>query len=698
MESAGLGMSSEHKKTILIVDDVEVNRAVLTDILEEKYNVLEAGNGLEAIEILKKNDAAISLMLLDIIMPEMSGFEVLALMQKNHWYETVPVVVISAESSSEYIRKGYEYGAVDYISRPFDPDIVLQRVENTIMLYSKQKELESLIEEQVREKEKSNTLMINILSTVVEFRNGESGLHVIRIRIITEILLEAMRQKYAEYEIDESMIAMVSNAAALHDIGKISIPEEILNKPGRLTKEEFEIMKTHSAIGGEMLDNLRFGNEEELVRYARQICRWHHEKWDGRGYPDGLKGEEIPIAAQVVSMADVYDALVSERVYKAAYSHEEAIQMILNGECGMFNPKLIECLLEEEKHLESAIRIRSGRPDQLFDTERLSREFIQKNGSRVSDRTLFLLEQERIKYQFLVSLSNEVMFEYDFKTDTATFSDRCEEEFGIPTIVAGVMARSSSHKCIRYEDIHKLYNLAKETTLLSPVFKTQVLLKKADGQEEWYELLGRSMWTNEGEGPEAYGVIGRISNIHIKTSMTKKLVEMAHRDSLTNLYNNVAAEEIVNRVLNGQSDKLSLIFLFDIDDFKSANDSYGHLFGDRVLKHVAQLVKNSIRKSDIVARVGGDEFLVFMDDVVSKEAVDNYCKMLYSVLKQQYGTYEYSISVGVAVYPIDGAGYSELFLHAKQALFASKRAGKGRYTYYDEQYSDIQSSLTPKDS
>lgn len=373
--------STEQKKTILIVDDAELNRAVLSDILQEDYNIIEAADGTEAIEILKKNDASISLILLDILMPKMSGFDVLTIMQKNHWHETIPVVIISSENSREYIEKGYEYGAVDYISRPFGSNIVLQRVKNTIILYSKQKELEGLVKEQVIEKESNNALMINILSTIVEFRNGESGLHVIRIRIITEILLEALRKRYLEYAMDESHIALISNAAALHDIGKIEIPEEILNKPGKLTAEEFEVMKPHSAHGEQILNELRFGSNEELVKYARQICRWHHERWDGNGYPDHLKGDEIPIAAQIVSLADVYDALVSERVYKPPYTHKQAMQMILNGECGMFNNKLIDCLKAVDTYLEHAISLRSRGPAHVFNINQLSKELFQKKVS-----------------------------------------------------------------------------------------------------------------------------------------------------------------------------------------------------------------------------------------------------------------------------------------------------------------------------
>ena len=691
-------MRDKRKKVILIVDDVEVNRSVLSDILEEDYEILEAKNGLEAIEILKKKDTEIALLLLDIIMPDMTGFEVMALMRKNHWGETIPVVVISAETSSEYIRKGYEYGAIDYISRPFDPDIVLKRVRNTIMLYSKQKELEGLLEEQFVEKEKNNTLMIDILSTIVEFRNGESGLHVVRIRIITEILLEALRRKFPEYEIDESKISLISNAAALHDIGKISIPEDILNKPGRLTKDEFEVIKTHSSIGEEMLAGLHFGQEEDLVKYARQICRWHHERWDGKGYPDGLLEDEIPIAAQVVSVADVYDALVSERVYKKAYSHETAMEMIMGGECGMFNPKLLKCLEEEADYLETAIHIRSQKPEGLFDINRLSKEFIQRRVGRVSDRTLFLLEQERTKYQFMASLSNEVLFEYDKNTDTIVFSERCEEEFGIPTIITDFMNSFYKYGKLSKESIDELVKLVMDTKPTEPIFKKKNLLKLADGSEQWYEIIARTMWIEDGDESKLYGVIGRISNIHNQTIQTEKFQKLAQRDSLTNLYNRVVAKENISRILESDEEKLGMMLMFDLDNFKSVNDTYGHLFGDQILKHVARQVENNIRKVDIAARVGGDEFVVFISDIHTEESASAYCDMLYRALKKKYNNYEYSVSMGVACYPRDGKSYDELFEHADQALYASKHAGKDRCTYYHEGLEEFNSALTPMDN
>ena len=289
-------------------------------------------NGLQAVSAMQ-SDENIDLLLLDIMMPEMDGFEVLAMMKKCHWIDDIPVIMISAENASSFVERAYDLGASDYISRPFDTAVVRRRVINTLMLYAKQKRLVRLVAEQVYEKEKSNSTMINILSHIVEFRNGESGLHVLHIQTATEILLHTLVQQTDRYKLTAADISLISTASALHDIGKINIPESILNKPGKLTKEEFDTMKTHTTIGAEILDKLPFQQESDLVKTAYAICRWHHERYDGRGYPDGLKEEQIPIAAQVVAMADVYDALTSERCYKKAYSHDTAIQMILNGEC-----------------------------------------------------------------------------------------------------------------------------------------------------------------------------------------------------------------------------------------------------------------------------------------------------------------------------------------------------------------------------
>ena len=349
--------SEKLKQQILIVDDSEINREILKEILKEDYRILEAANGEECLEQLERSGTGISLVLLDIVMPEMDGFEVLAAMNQNHWIEDIPVIMISSEDSDSYIRRAYEMGVSDYISRPFDAKIVYQRVLNMIKLYAKQRRLIHLVTRQIYEKERNNRMMIGILSQIVEFRNGESGLHVIHINLITQLLLEQLVKKTGKYQLSWEDRLLIATASALHDIGKIGIDEKILNKPGKLTKEEFEIMKTHTLIGAQMLDNLDMYRNEKLLKLAYEICHWHHERYDGKGYPDGLVGEEIPISAQVVSLADVYDALVSERVYKKAFSHEKALEMIQNGECGTFNPLLLQCMTEAQDKLKTMMEV-----------------------------------------------------------------------------------------------------------------------------------------------------------------------------------------------------------------------------------------------------------------------------------------------------------------------------------------------------
>ncbi len=376
----------DYKETILIVDDSALNRMVLIEILgKENYTFLEAENGQQAVELLDCHPE-VDLLLLDITMPEIDGFGVLEIMNWYHWIEETPVIMISAEDSYTFVERAYDLGASDYITRPFDARVVCRRVSNTLMLYAKQKRLVQMVAEQVYEKEKVSNTMISILSHIVEFRNNESGLHVVHIRTITELLLRRLRKKTDRYPLTEADISLISTASALHDIGKINIPEQILNKPGRLTKEEFDIIKTHSAVGEHMLRQIPFNQNEPLVKVAREICRWHHERWDGRGYPDGLKGDEIPISAQVVSLADVYDALTSERCYKAAFDHETALNMIVNGECGAFNPLLLECLMDGADQIKQAMqeteeeKQKDAEQSQRQEANRLSREVLQEEG------------------------------------------------------------------------------------------------------------------------------------------------------------------------------------------------------------------------------------------------------------------------------------------------------------------------------
>ena len=352
---AALEKLLQNKSQILLVDDSAMNRMILKEILGGDYRILEAENGQECLEKLQTEAENIALVLLDINMPVMDGFEVLKAMNANHTIEDIPVIMISSDDSDAAIRRSYELGANDYVNRPFDARIVYRRVTNTIKLYAKQRRLVQMVSEQIRARENNTDMLVGVLSHIVEFRNGESGLHVRHIRIITELLLRRLLEISSRYSITAEQQDMIPLASALHDIGKIGIDEKILNKPGKLTPEEFEVMKTHSMLGARMLHDLDNFAEQPLLQTAYEIARWHHERWDGCGYPDGLKGDEIPISAQLVSLADVYDALTSERCYKKAFSHEEAMQMILNSECGAFNPLLLQCLTDIQADLKEEL-------------------------------------------------------------------------------------------------------------------------------------------------------------------------------------------------------------------------------------------------------------------------------------------------------------------------------------------------------
>lgn len=331
---------------ILIVDDSDMNRAMLREILKDNYSILEAGNGVECLSCVEHMGSSLSLILLDLNMPEMDGFEVLAELSRLGYMDDIPVIIISGTDSTADICRAYDLGATDYIHRPFNTQVIYRRVSNTITLMAKQRRMAELVNRQIDRATKQQELMVDFLSRIIGYRSGESNPHFANISTLSALLLQALQKRKNHYGLTEQDCQLIATAAVFHDVGKIGIPESILLKPGKLTAKEFEVMKTHTLIGDNLIKSLEIYHDEPLLQMAAQICRWHHERYDGGGYPDGLKGEEIPICAQVVSIADVYDALMSARPYKPAFSSEKAIQMILNGECGVFNPVLVDCLLE----------------------------------------------------------------------------------------------------------------------------------------------------------------------------------------------------------------------------------------------------------------------------------------------------------------------------------------------------------------
>lgn len=783
------------RQTILIVDDAEMNRMMLCDMLGDQYDYVEAADGREALRILEKN-VAIDLVMLDINMPEMNGFEVLEEMNRYHWIQEIPVIMITAEESVESMEHAYSLGVTDYIPRPFNLYIVRRRVENTLNLYVNQKRLMRLVSDQIAEKEENNTLMVSILSNVVEFRNHESDDHIRNIRRITELLLHQLVQKTKAYHLTEEDIALIKTASSLHDIGKITIPEEILNKPGKLTKEEFEIMKTHSAAGAHILEQMQYGQDKPLYRYALEICRWHHERWDGHGYPDGLIGEEIPISAQIVAIADVYDALTSDRCYKKAYDHTTAINMILNGECGAFNPLLLECLTETAAQLRIVTGVNGDVMPYRFELNRLSEEILAHADLPKNDRVQNLLDTMQERIDFFASTSGGIQFEYDAVSrlaDVTNWNEPPQYRHSVKNIT-----RANDFRYLSQHDFKRLRDAMELTTKENPEFALSILFPVGN-EYHWCDLRVRTLWSDlrpdhyiaavgqlldpqlkeEKEFPTHVGSLDAASpailqNIRCLQSVfdivrfvdptTYDVLELNEEGVLRNskqhcaaFWNNegtcanctsaraYAQKSTLNKLeftstdmyfvvskylnLNGTPCVLELLSrldegrwidtngtrllldrnhdgnmdlfldpvtdtysrryyetyrahlegmeslaIIDANRFKQVNDSFGHPAGDAVLREIARSIKGCIRKTDILIRYGGDEFLLLfpkMGEEILERKMQEISEAVENIRIADYPELRLSISIGgvTGVHPI-----TEAIRQADLRMYAQKQA------------------------
>ena len=481
----------DKRQKILIVDDSKFNRDILKEILGETYNYLEAENGNQAIQIIGEN-IGIDLMLLDINMPQMNGFEVLKIMKRSQCIEETPVIMISSEESVDTMREAYEMGITDYITRPFDSVIVKKRVQNTLSLYANQNNLVNVVVDQIYEKEENNNIMIRILSSILGSRNSESREHILHIKTATEMMLRQLIKITDVYHLTEADIALITTASSLHDIGKIYIPEEILNKPGRLTDEEFKIMKTHSELGADIIQDMHLPQEKPLVHTAWEICRWHHERWDGKGYPDGLKGEEIPISAQVVSIADVYDALTSERCYKKAFDHDTAIKMILDGQCGQFNPILLKCLKELSPRLFKMFSNETDDSKQYYEAQRLSNEILSEKSLPRKNYSQHLIKVMQEKIDFFKKNSGRNSVDYNAVSGQLTIINENQQ-----TLYQRDDPKFDVFKEfeVSEEDVQHIKGLLAHTSVQDKEISVQIEAKM-ENNRQLYNLKLHTLWSS----------------------------------------------------------------------------------------------------------------------------------------------------------------------------------------------------------
>ena len=493
------------KSKILIADDAELNREILTQMLGDQYDFIYACDGVEAIDILNSNGEDIDLLLLDVNMPNKDGFDVLRTMNEQHWIESIPVIIISAETHADFITKAYQLGVTDYISRPFHTIVVQQRVENTLLMYSNQKKLVQLVEKQVYEREKINNSMINIFSDIIETRNHESGTHTLNVQTITNLLLNALNEKTDKYNLTKSDISLYSTLSALHDIGKIKVPESVLNKPGKLDADEWEVMKAHTIYGDEILSNPELDQNSKFVCVARSICRWHHEKWDGKGYPDGLAGDDIPIAAQVVSMADVYDALTSERCYKPAFTHEQAIKMITEGECGVFNPLLLESLNDVSEMLKN-LKQAGVHYDFQYDAISVADELLAEDHLPQQNLLNKMLHIEQLKKTFFIDCLDGIQFEFDKLQDKVTYVNKVNANEVKRKVLFTSRENDNNFLPVKYWDV--LRDMLLKSGRDNPVVETEVMLRCDENREVEipYKAKVMALWPEDSD--EYVAVVG----------------------------------------------------------------------------------------------------------------------------------------------------------------------------------------------
>ena len=944
------------RNTILIVDDQELNRVILRNVFENEYNILEAENGEQAMVLARQYREKIVAILLDLVMPIMDGYQVMEELDADHLLSELPVIVITAEDSAENEVKAFDLGASDIIMKPFEPHVVHRRVQNVVELTLRRLNQQELIEEQAAKIRESSAVMIDALSSIIEYRSMETGQHIHRIRLFTEVLLRDIVGCYPEYGLNEHKVEVIASASSMHDIGKIAIPDNILNKPGRLTNEEFEIMKQHTTKGCEMLAGLTRMGDMEYLQYAYNICRYHHERWDGRGYPDGLKGESIPICAQVVGIADCYDALTNDRVYKKAIPTGQAYNMILNGECGTFSPRLLESFknvrqtfeqltrdyadgreqprpmtmdpkplflddddtmsVSEQKYFTllqytdatvvevdfnngfyhmvylsspdfellkagssfsqsiqafiagavhpsdqealqnqteddiiqffndgrtrqswryrvyhqltgsyrwcqvTLMRVSSENPkrrraifiwkpeddtdiasmdlytdavspsddagavtklkqyDMILDnllggvmvckndrwmtlvhinsgltkllgyteteiqrlfqnhylelvcpgdrkmlTDQLREQLCRGNSMEteyrlvakdghpvwVQDRGQLVTDSDGAEYfmcvlmditrsreaqetlrqsldwhRMILEKANDIIFEWDILKDELSYSGNWEEKFGYPPVGQNVSRQIQRISHVHPADIQVLSNLFTKMAMGVAYAECEFRIADITGRYRWCKARAGAQFDESGKAIKAVGVL---MDIDEEKRTSAQLREEAQRDGLTRLYNKSISRKLIEEALAGDEDMPAAMMVIDMDNFKQINDNYGHMFGDAVLREFSEELSKLFRAGDIISRIGGDEFLVYMKDIPDGSVVEPRAAMIieasHRTLQAKNVSCPVSCSIGISLYPEHGQTFEALFGCGDQALYHAKSRGKNTYSVYD---------------
>ncbi len=709
-------------KKMLVADHIEMNKSIIHEIFASEYEIIQTSGSELTFQLMTQYRNTLSMIMINEDIARNFSKDIVKTLTNLKLFENVPVLLVLNQNSARMKQMNIDLPFSDVVSSPVNPYVIQKRVANLVELYSHKCELEDLVQKQTAkilsqnkalklQQRKINTInndMLDTLSTVIEYRDVESGRHIHRIKKFTEVMLRQLAVRYPKYRMTEEKINLIASASSLHDIGKIAIPDSILLSPRRLTYDEFKIMKEHTVKGCDLLNQLDSVERNEYFTYCYDICRYHHEKYDGMGYPDGLKGDQIPIWAQVVSVADCYDALTSERPYKAAFSHEQAVEMIRTGACGAFSDEMMDCFsacLDEFKklaaeyadinHADSSVA--KGDEKRLTeDTEQESRDIYRKMDRddlirTIENQKLEMLETRKKDSEILNRVSDYV-FEYDLQKDIAEehkgsfqtlfgyapknykeammlFSELVAEEY-----------RNKYQRTFRLENVHNEIRRGNERIVLECPMKlggdiyvavrcTAVPILEKDTIVRMYTSIQTLNYSTVTAG------LGEI---------------MTDRDPVTGLWNfNGLRNEIEDFLQNTGKKGSHMLMLIDVDGFRSINRQTGYRFGNEILKDIGDILRQQFTDNHIIGRVEDDNFIVFVKDCPKREEclaqVDTIFRKLHKSYTFNEKTYpEITACIGVADYPRYGASFDELFAAASKAVDIAKINGKDMYLFYNE--------------
>lgn len=676
-------LSALGRHTILLVDHDMMERAMMEDAKARGYDIVRMGSGREALYFISAKASSIAMIIVCRELPDMSGLDFLKMMKDRKLYtEEIPIIFAGVNLDHNTANAALGAGCVQALSLPLD----IRTFQNIIvrMLTVKRQEysLQELASQEIFEHVRKSRLLTLVLAEALEQGKwNPDDIGPFDVERETRMLLERLRAKTAKYSLSDEDIDMITYSSCLRNIGYAALAHSLLAKPGQLTVAEFEQIKSHTTTGAEILADASKSLRDDALNYAEEIARSHHEHWDGAGYPDGLKGDEIPISAQAVGLAGTYNALVHARSYRPAFDHDTAVRMILSGECGAFNPLLIECFREVAESFRSEPAVQ--------DMEAPLRDMLKKVlAEHSADPTVdtrkeyfTMVEREEKRLRFYASLSHDCIFEYQADPPRISFSEHAMNKFGLPAIIDDPWHNTNLLQLISLGDLKEIDAQLRSLTLENERVRHDVELNFR-GSREWNRIIAGPMLGSDGTYQGAVGVIINVENEH---RMISRLEEEAAYDPLTKLRNRRNADAIVDQHLHLYTSESFCFCVLDCDDFKKINDQLGHASGDIYLMEIGMLLKSCAQRGDVVGRLGGDEFVWFFS--YAKDPQPTLDRALALIQGQEVieGGPLLSVSLGAATTEEAGRDTEALYRCADEALYEAKRSGKGTYRIYRKQ-------------